>query len=374
MRLMIISGEASGDLHGSGVVKELKKLNKDIDIFGIGGDKMQAAGMELVYHSKELSVMGFVEVLKKLPVIRSVEKTLETLLQKRQPDALLLIDYPGFNLRFAKKAHKLGIKIFYYISPQIWAWHRSRIKRIKNVITKMFVVLPFETDIYRKAKVDVEFVGHPLLDVIGTPQARPEFCARYGLDKAKPIIGLFPGSRRQELDNIFPTMLQAAEVLRIKFDAEIVVGAASVLEGDYIKSFLEENTDVRIIQNATYDLMKNSDVAVVTSGTATLETACFQTPMVIVYKTSWLTYLIGRLLVRIKHIGLVNILAGKTIVPELIQHKANAAKIAKEAGKYLSDKAYCENTRQELSVIYKKLGKPGAGRRVAEKILNAPRD
>jgi lipid-A-disaccharide synthase len=182
MRLMIISGEASGDLHGSGVVKELKKLNKDMDIFGIGGDKMQAAGMELVYHSKELSVMGFVEVLKKLPVIRSVEKTLEILLQKRQPDALLLIDYPGFNLRFAKKAHKLGVKIFYYISPQIWAWHRSRIKRIKNVITKMFVVLPFEMDIYRKAQVDVEFVGHPLLDVIGTPQGRSEFHALYGLE------------------------------------------------------------------------------------------------------------------------------------------------------------------------------------------------
>jgi lipid-A-disaccharide synthase len=374
MRLMIISGEASGDLHGSGVVKELKKLDKDIDIFGIGGNKMQAAGMELVYHSKELSVMGFVEVLKKLPVIRSVEKTLETLLQKRRPDALLLIDYPGFNLRFAKKAHKLGIKIFYYISPQIWAWHRSRIKQIKNLITKMFVVLPFEIDIYRKAQVDVEFVGHPLLDVIGTPQARPEFCARYGLDKSKPIIGLFPGSRKQELDNIFPTMLQAVEELRTKFNAEIVVGAASALEGDYIKSFLDENTGVRIIQNATYDLMKNSDVAVVTSGTATLETACFQTPMVIVYKTSWLTYLIGRLLVHIKHIGLVNILAGKTIVPELIQHKANAYRIAKEAGKYLADKAYCENTRQELSVIFKKLGQPGAASRVAEKILNAPRD
>jgi lipid-A-disaccharide synthase len=206
------------------------------------------------------------------------------------------------------------------------------------------------------------------------PQGRPEFRARYGLEKMKPIIGLFPGSRRQELNNIFPTMLQAAEVLRTKFNAEIVVGAASVLEVDYIKSFLEENTDVRIIQNATYDLMKNSDVAVVTSGTATLETACFQTPMVIVYKTSWLTYLIGRLLVRIKHIGLVNILAGKTIVPELIQHKANAARIAKEAGKYLADKAYCENTRQELSVIYKMLGQPGAARRVAEIILNAPRD
>ncbi len=373
MRLMIISGEASGDLHGSGVVKELKKLKKDIDIYGIGGDKMQAAGMELVYHSKELSVMGFVEVLRHLPTIRSVEKTLDTLLLKRRPDALLLIDYPGFNLRFAKKAHKLGIKIFYYISPQIWAWHSSRIKKIKNLITKMFVVFPFEFDIYRKANMDVEFIGHPLLDVIGTPQEKPEFCARYGLDKSKPIIGLFPGSRKQELDNIFPTMLHAAEILRTEFKAQIVVGAASILEGDYIKSFLEDNSDVRILQNATYDLMKNSDAAVVTSGTATLETACFQTPMVIVYKTSWLTYFIGKLLVRIKHIGLVNILAGRTIVPELIQHRANAESIVREVSKYLTDKAYYENTRQELTAIYQTLGKPGAASRVAEKILDAIR-
>lgn len=373
MRLMIISGEASGDLHGSGIVKELKKLNKDIDIFGIGGDKMQAAGMELVYHSKELSVMGFVEVLKHLPTIRSVEKTLDTLLLKRRPDALLLIDYPGFNLRFAKKAHKLGIKIFYYISPQIWAWHSSRITKIKTLITKMFVVFPFEVDIYRKANMDVEFVGNPLLDVIGTPQEKPEFYARYGLDISKPIIGLFPGSRRQELDNIFPTMLQAAEVLRTEFKAQIIVGAASILEGDYIKSFLGENSNVRILQNATYDLMKNSNAAVVTSGTATLETACFQTPMVIVYKTSWLTYFIGRLLVRIKHIGLVNILAGRTIVPELIQHRANAKSIVREVSKYLTDKEYCENTRQQLTEIYKTLGKPGAASRVAEKILDSIR-
>lgn len=373
MRLMIISGEASGDLHGSGVVKELKKLNKDIDIFGIGGDKMQAAGMELVYHSKELSVMGFVEVLKHLPTIRSVEKTLNTLLLKRRPDALLLIDYPGFNLRFAKKAHKLGIKIFYYISPQIWAWHSRRIKKIKNLITKMLVVFPFEVELYRKANMAVEFVGNPLLDVIGTPQGKPEFCARYGMDISKPIIGLFPGSRRQELDNIFPTMLQAADVLKAEFNAQIVVGAASILEGDYIKSFLGENSDVRILQNATYDLMKNSDAAVVTSGTATLETACFQTPMVIVYKTSWLTYFIGKLLVRIKHIGLVNILAGRTIVPELIQHWANTESIVREVSKYLTDKAYYENTRQQLTAIYKTLGKPGAASRVAENILDAIR-
>jgi lipid-A-disaccharide synthase len=371
---MIISGEASGDLHGSGVVSELKKLNQDIDVYGIGGNKMYAAGMELVYHSKELAVMGFIEVLKHLPTLRSVEQTLETLLVRRRPDAVLLIDYPGFNLRFAEKIHKLGIKIFYYISPQIWAWHRGRIKKIKNLVTKMFVVLPFEVDIYRKANVDVEFVGHPILDVLEAPQTRSEFCKRHGINESKRIIGLFPGSRKQELDNIFPTMLLASGILESEFNAEIVVGAASVLESDYIKSFLEENSSVKVVQNATYDLMKNSEVAIVTSGTATLETACFRTPMVIVYKTSWLTYLVGRLLIKIRNIGLVNILAGKTIIPELIQHKANARAIALEVRKMLIDKSYTENIKLELNKIFEMLGQPGAARRVADKLYQVVKE
>jgi lipid-A-disaccharide synthase len=371
---MIISGEASGDLHGSGVVRELKTLDKDIDIYGIGGDKMRAAGMHLVYHSKELSVMGFIEVLKHLPTIRSVEKTLEVMLIHRKPDAVLLIDYPGFNLRFARKAKKLGFKIYYYISPQIWAWNPGRIRKIRDAVSKMFVVFPFEFDLYNNAGVNVEFIGHPLLDVIGIPQTKTEFCKRHGINSEKPIIGLFPGSRMQELNNIFPAMLDAARILKNEFDAEIAVGAASVLESNYIKSFLSENSIVHIIQNATYDLMKNSDVAVVTSGTATLETACFQTPMVIVYKTSWLTYFIGRILIRIKNIGLVNILAGKTIVPELIQHRANPNTIAKEVRKMLTDESYVSTIKTELKIIYEKLGNPGAAKRVAEKIYNSLKD
>ncbi|MDI6803437.1 MAG: lipid-A-disaccharide synthase [Bacteroidota bacterium] len=369
MRLMIIAGEASGDLHGAGVVKELKSRFKDIEIFGIGGNKMQREGMQLVYHINELAVMGLLEVVKKLPTIRSVSRTLESLLTNRRPDAVLLIDYPGFNLRFAEKVRKAGIKIFYYISPQLWAWHPSRIKKMKGIIDKMFVVFPFEEEIYKREGIEVEFVGHPLLDVIEEPQPKADFCKRYSFDKSKPIIGLFPGSRKQELEKIFPPMLHAAKILETLYDAQIAVGVASVFEGDYIKSFLYEDSSVRLLQNATYDLMKNSDVAIVTSGTATLETACFQTPMVIVYKTSWLTYLAARLMINIKNIGLANIVAGKTIVPELIQHRANAEKIAAAAGKFLTDKTLSDKTRIDLKSVYEKLGERGAAKRVAENIL-----
>ncbi len=371
MRVMIIAGEASGDLHGAGVVKELKNRDHGIEIYGIGGDRMQREGMQIIYHVRELSVMGFWEVLKHLPTIRSVEKTLDAMFLNRRPDILVLIDYPGFNLRLAQKAHKLGIKIFYYISPQVWAWNPSRIKKMKQAIDKMFVTFPFEVDIYKKASIDVEFVGHPLLDNPEPTQEKPEFCKRYGFDKSKPIVGLFPGSRKQELENIFHQMLQAGKILETELNAQIAVGAASILEGDYIKSFLMEDTSVKLLQNATYDLMKNCDIAIVTSGTATLETALYQTPMLIVYKTSWLTYILGRFLIKIKNIGLVNIVAGKIIVPELIQHKAKAETIAAEAKKYLTDPTLAAKTRRDLKLVYEKLGTPGAAKRVAENILNA---
>lgn len=370
MRIMIIAGEASGDLHGAGVVKELKKRSENIEIFGIGGNKMQNASMQLIYHINELSIMGLWEVLKKLPTIRSVSKTLETVLIHRKPDAIVLVDYPGFNLRFAQKAHKLEIKIFYYIAPQLWAWHAGRIKKIKKYVDKVFIIFPFEEDIYKKVGVDVEFVGHPILDALEEPLSKDDFCKRYEFDKSKPIIGLFPGSRKQELLEIFPVMLRAAYLLETEKDVQIAVGVASVFEGDFIKSFLDENSNVKLLQNATYDLMKNCDAAIVTSGTATLETACYQTPMVIVYKTSWLTYVVGRLLVKIKNIGLVNIIAGKTVVPELVQGKVTAKNIFRETAKYLDDDKLRSETQIELKKIIKQLGSPGAASRVADRILN----
>lgn len=370
MRLMIVAGEASGDLHGSGVVREIKRRLPSSDIFGIGGDRMQNAGMQLIYHIRELAFMGFWEVIQHLPLIRSVEKTLAALLKARKPDVVLLIDYPGFNLRFARAARREGIPIIYYISPQVWAWNPGRVRAMKDLINKMLVVFPFETEIYEKAGIDVEFVGHPLLEAFTEPQGRGDFCKRWGLDEKKKILGLFPGSRRQEIERIFPSMLGAARILHQQFDAQIIVGVSSVLETEYVKSFLRGDFPVQLIQNATYDVMKNSDVALVTSGTATLETGYYQAPMVVVYKTSWLTYIIGRLLVRLKNIGLVNIVAGSSIVPEFIQSDVTPINLAREAGDLLNSEERRKRMIQSLAFVKERLGTPGASSRVADAIVS----
>ena len=335
----MIAGEASGDLHGSGVVRELKAKDPSIEIFGIGGDRMQAAGMELIFHVRELAVMGFLEVLRHLPVLKAVEKTLAAVIAMKKPDVLVLIDYPGFNLRFARKAKRPGMKIVYYISPQVWAWNPGRVKKMKSLIDKMLVVFPFEREIYTRAGIDAEFVGHPVLEEVSDAQDRKGFFRRYDLDESKPVLGLFPGSRKQEIERIFPAMLGAARILSAKLGVQPVVGVSSLLDYEYVKGFIRAESAVRLLQNATHDIMKNSDLAVVTSGTATLETGYFGTPMIVVYRTSWATYAIGRLLIRVKNIGLVNIVAGKGVVPELIQHRVTPEGIAAEAERLLGDAA-----------------------------------
>ncbi len=370
MKVMIIAGEASGDLHGAGVVRELKRRDPNCEIFGIGGDKMQAAGMMNIYHIRELAVMGFWEVIQHLPLLRSVERTLEVVIRGKRPEVLLLIDYPGFNLRFAEKARKEGVKIIYYISPQVWAWNPGRVKKMRSLIDKMLVVFPFEEEIYKKEGIDVEFVGHPLLEVLGETQGRDEFCTRYGFDRSKQILGLFPGSRKQELERIFPAMLGAARRIHQKKSVNVAVGISSVLDMEYARSFLRGDFPVQLIQNATYDVMKNSDLALVTSGTATLETGFYQTPMIVVYKTSFLSYVIGKMLIRIKNIGLVNIIAGETVVPEFIQGRVHPEKLAAEALAMLDDPARLKAIASKLGCVKERLGAPGASRRVAETVLS----
>lgn len=368
MRILMIAGEASGDLHGAGVVRELKRRYPDSDIYGIGGDKMQSAGMQLIYHIREISVMGFWEVLKHLPIIRSVERAMMMIASVRKPDVVVLIDYPGFNLRFAQKIRHLGVKIVYYISPQVWAWNPGRVKKMKGLIDKMLVVFPFEEEIYKKEGIPVEFVGHPLLESLEEPLGRDEFCKRYDLDPTKPILGLFPGSRKQEVERIFPSMLGAARILYGADEVETVVGVAPVMDMEYMKSFLRDDFPVKLVHHATYDTMSNSDAALVTSGTATLEAACYKTPMVVVYKTSWLTYLIGKFMVKIKNIGLVNIVAGKQVVPEYIQGKVKPFRLAVEAAAMIEDPARKHRIKQELAMIREKLGTKGASSRVADAI------
>lgn len=367
-RVMMIVGEASGDLHASGVVREMKKLDPEVEIYGIGGDKMAAEGFRLIYHIREVNVMGFVEVIRHLPTIRAVSFTLEQIIRLKRPDVLVLVDYPGFNLRFAKIARKHGIRTVYYISPQVWAWHRSRVKQIKKLVERMLVIFPFEVPIYEKEGVPVEFVGHPLLEVVESTMEDRHFRKRFGLDADKPILAVLPGSRRQEIDSILPAMLSAARAVARERNMQVVIGVAPTLDEGYFRTMHGTDT-IPLVRGATYDLMHHAAFALVTSGTATLETAMFATPMVVVYKTSWLTYLIGRLLIRVKNIGLVNIVAGRTIVPELVQHSANARGLAETMMSLLGDEERLDRMRQDLSKVRDLLGSPGASKRVADRVL-----
>jgi len=369
-RVMMVAGEASGDLHGAGVVRELRAMRPDIDVFGIGGDNMQHEGMELIVHMSRIAVMGFVEVVRHLGTILHVEHQLERLLDVRRPDVVVLIDYPGFNLRFAERARRRNIPVLYYISPQVWAWHRGRVKKMKSLINAMKVVFPFEVEIYRQAGIDVEFVGHPLAERIGSSCTREAFFAAQKLDPSKPLVALLPGSRVQEIDRIFPTMLTAAAALQSRTGAQCVVGVAPNLGRDPLVCHLSGKTDVRLIENGTYDLMCHADATIVTSGTATLETGWFGAPMVIVYRTSPITFLIGRLLVKVPYIGLVNFVAGKKVVPELIQGQLTAQSLVQEVSRILSDRPYAAAMRRDLAGIRKRLGGPGASHRVAESVIS----
>lgn len=368
-RVMIIAGEASGDLHGSGVVRELKRLSPSVEVYGVGGERMKQEGMELIYHINELGFMGFLEVLRHLPFVKAMEHTLEQIVKFKKPDVLVLIDYPGFNLRFAQSAKRYGVKIAYYISPQVWAWHRSRVKHIGQRVDKLLVILPFEVDFYRNFGVETEFVGHPLLEVLEPRLPLKDFAAQNRLDTDRKILALLPGSRRQEIDDIFGRMLGAARIIANEIDAQIVVGVAPTLDVSYF-STMYNLEGVSLVKGSTYDLMAHAHFAFVTSGTATLETACFATPMFVLYRTSWPTFLIGKAVVRIRNIGLVNIVAGKQVVPEFIQYRVTASRLAREALKLLKDGERLSAMKAELGKVRSLLGTAGASRRVAECVLN----
>ncbi len=368
-RVMMIAGEASGDLHGSGVVRELKKRVPSIDVFGMGGDKMEAEGMELIYHMSSLCLMGFVEVLKNIPMIWSVEQELEGLLDQRKPEVVVLIDYPGFNLRFARKAKEHGVKVLYYISPQVWAWNKGRVKKMKRVVDKMDVVFPFEVDIYTQENIDVEFVGHPLAETLHSSRSRESFFQKHKFNVSNKLLGLFPGSRPQEIKDILPTLVAAASRLQRIHSVQVGIGVAPNLSLDLYNRFTRGDSSITLIENGTYDLMEHSDAIIVASGTATLESGWFGTPMVVVYRTSPVTFFIGRLLVNVPHIGLVNIVARKPVVPEFVQHQMNPENLVNSVSRILQDKAYAQAMRAELSIVKKKLGAPGASGRVADGII-----
>ncbi len=369
-KLLIIAGEASGDLHGSNLIRELRNLNSHIQLFGIGGDRMKKEGLELVYHIDKLSVMGFFEVLSKLRLIREVMKTMLRLAEEREPDLVVLIDYPGFNLRFAGKVKKMGIPIAYYISPQVWAWGGNRVKKMRGLIDKMIVILPFEEEIYKNFEIDCEFVGHPLLEVVRPVLSKEDFQSRFDLRKNQVLLGLIPGSRWQEVERILPIMVETAELLgsRIR-NLRVMLGLAPGLEKQRVERVLEQfKTRVEIVEDLTYDLMKHSDILLVTSGTATLESAILGTPFLVLYKTSFWTYLFAKSLVSIPNIALANVIAGKRIVPEYIQRRAVPKDIAEEAYDILTSKQRYKSIQNELMSVKEKIGEAGASKRAAQVI------
>jgi lipid-A-disaccharide synthase len=367
-KILIVAGEASGDLHGSSLIRELKNVNSHLQFFGIGGDRMRKEGMELIYHIDKLSIMGFFEVLKNLGLIRKVMKTMVKLAEERKPDLVVLIDYPGFNLRFAKKAKKMGIPVAYYISPQVWAWGGNRVKKMKGLIDKMIVIFPFEEDIYRNVGMDCEFVGHPLLEVVKPVLSKEDFQSKFDLRKNEILLGLLPGSRWQEVEKILPIMLESVQLLgsRIK-NLRIMLGLAPTIEKEKVQTILNQfrKSKIEIIENLTYDLMKHSDLLLVASGTATLESAILGTPFLVLYKTSFWTYLFAKSLVSIPNIALANVVAGKKIVPEYIQNKAVPKDIAEEMYDLLTNKQRYKSIQNELSLVKEKIGEQGASKKAA---------
>jgi len=370
--ILIVAGEASGDLHGSQLVRAMKLEQPGLSFYGVGGGKLKEAGVDLWADVADMAVVGLTEVVPKLRMILTVMNRLKKSMRSLKPDLVILIDYPDFNLPLARSAKKNGIPVFYYISPQVWAWRKGRIKTISRVVDRMAVILPFEEAIYRRAGVDASFVGHPLLDVAQATHSRSETLQRFGLQENVTTVALLPGSRKGEVSRLLPDMLKAARILTEKISpVQFLLPVADTLDVSWMNALIAgaNSPEIRLVQGATYDAVAAADVAIVVSGTATLETALLGTPLIVIYSVSALTYMIGRMLISVEHIGLVNIVAGKSVAPELIQHEANPERIAAEVLKILNDAGRRKVMQEELSLLREKLGRPGAAKRVARMAL-----
>ena len=366
MKYYIIVGEASGDLHGSNLVKALKQQDSNATIRCWGGDLMAAAGAELVFHYKERAFMGFLEVILNLKKILGFLDTCKTDIAKFKPDALILIDNSGFNLRIAKWAKENNITTHYYISPQIWASREGRIKKIKRDVDYMYVILPFEKEFYKKHKYPVHFVGHPLIDAINNrPKTEAKaFKIAHNLGDRNPIIALLPGSRKQEVEKMLSIMISVTKSFP---NYQFVIAGAPSLDDNFYEAFLT-NPQVKFISNETYALLSVSQAALVTSGTATLETALFKVPQVVCYKANWFSYQIAKRIITLKYISLVNLIMDKEVVKELIQGDLNTKKLTAELSKILED-SNRETLIEAYNDLEKKLGGKGASKKTAALIL-----
>lgn len=368
-RVLVSCGEASGDLYAAELVRDLRALVPGLSVFGLGGDRLQAQGATLVAHIRETAVVGLVEVLRHLRRLRGVFDRVLAEVDREPPRLAVLVDYAGFNLRLARRLRRRGVPIVYYVSPQVWAWRRGRIRTIRDTVSRMLVLFPFEEPLYREAGVPVTFVGHPLVDLVHPTMDRQAFLEGVGLSAARPVVAVLPGSREQEIRHNLPVLAAAVSLLAERRpDLQFVLAAAPSLDAARLESHLA-GLPVRIVSGRTHDVLAGAAVALVASGTATVETALLGTPMVVVYRVSPLSYALGRPLVRLPCFAMVNIVAGRRIVPELIQGDFTPRRVAEEALSLLQDPEKADTMRREFREVRRLLGEPGASGRAARAVL-----
>ncbi len=367
MRYYLIAGEASGDMHGGNLIKALKKRDPDSQFRVWGGDQMAEAGGDLVAHYREMAFMGFTEVMANLRTIFRYIRACKADLKKSKPDVLILIDYPGFNLRIANYAKQLGLRVVYYISPQVWAWKASRVKQIQKSVDQMLVILPFEPAFYQRYHYPVTFVGHPLLDTIQEFEPIPDFFGHHQLSQ-KPIIALMPGSRKQEIATMLPPMLEAAGAFP---DYQAVIAGAPGIDVDFYRQFIPHAQEVSTVHGASYSLMAYAKAGLVTSGTASLEAALFGLPEVVCYKGGWISYGIARQLVNIPYIALPNLVLNREAVTELIQGNYQTRNLINELDKILKDTRERKQQLNDFQELRQLLGEKGASERAAETIISS---
>lgn len=363
MKYYVISGEASGDLHASNLIKHLKHYDHELDVRAWGGDLMESQGVTLVKHYKDLAFMGFLEVVFNLKtILRNIRYCKQDILEFK-PNAIILIDYPGFNMRIAKFAKSINIPVYYYISPQVWAWKKSRVYDIKKNVTRLYSILPFEKDFYAQYHCEVEYLGHPLLDAVQSYREMHKTDINQWKQTGRPLVALLPGSRAQELKKMLPKMLEVEKKLP---QCDFVIAGVEALGVPFYKSFLKESK-ISLVFNKTYQLLEEADAAIVSSGTATLETALFNVPQVVCYQTSWLSYNIAKHLVRVKYISLVNLISNKEVVKELIQEELTVSNIINELNCLLTE-SKVQSIQAEYTSLRKLLGGTGASMRVAKSL------
>ena len=369
-KILISAGEASGDIHAAAVTAALKKIDSTVEVFGMGGDELRAAGGEVLFDIKDHGVMGFVEVIKKLPDLFKLRSDFARVMDERKPDCLVVVDYPGFNMKLAKLAHDKGIPVVSYIAPSAWAWNKGRAKKVAKIVDKVACIFPFEYDVYKEAGAPVEFVGHPLVDIVHPTMERAEAEAWVGKEPGRPLVLLMPGSRLMEIERMLDVILEGAKLLQKQMpQVQFAMPRAGTIPLEMLQSKIQSSgLEIKITEGHNYDLFSVADLALATSGTVTLEAAMCGLPSVILYRTSAITAFIARRVINIPNIGLPNIVAGRQILPELLQEELTPAKLAATAVELLAPERRPQ-LEANLAYMKERLGEPGAVNRVAQLIL-----